>query len=52
MSTLDVSHDEIGYGMPHGTLALPFAAMKTIWHAIRWVRTLPNAQFFLTFGGN
>ena len=31
MSNLDVSHDEIGYGVPQGTLALSFASMKTIW---------------------
>ena len=30
MSNLNVSHDEIGYGVPQDTLALPFAAMKTI----------------------
>ena len=31
MSNSNVSHDEIDYKVPQGSLALPFAAMKTIW---------------------
>jgi len=30
MSNLSVNHDEIGYGLPQGTLALPLVASKAI----------------------